>query len=248
MKKYLITTLVFLGILSMMLVHTCNKKKDYEKLQLIYEQTSITKDSLNRVIYVKDAKSVQDQESMKDLRAKLFETTEKYNKKVKEVKALIAQKTEVEVRDVPVPYIDTPKMKKWEDSVLANCKDVIKYYEDSSVMVGTSAKDSNQYYSIDMTIEKKNVKINSIKFVDSQYVALTEMKGGLFKRNTKGKLKFYVPARVRVEIKHTNPYFINKSIDAFFYEEKSKNNYGRGIIHGAAGAVILAILLIVSSS
>jgi hypothetical protein len=163
------------------------------------------------------------------------------------VKALIAKGTEVVIEDKPVPYIDTSRMKKWEDSVLSNCRDVIQYYEENTVPVGTLAKDSTQHYLMNMTVEKTNIRVNTIKFIDSQYVALTEMKGGMFKRNTKGKLKFYVPPRVRVEIKHTNPYFENKNVDAFFYESKSKNNYGRGIIHGAAGTFLLGILLILSS-
>jgi hypothetical protein len=225
---------------------SCKKDEEYASLQMKYEQAVKIKDSLGRTISVKDAEIVQNQESMKELRAKLFETTEKYNKKVKEVKALIAKGTEVIIKDKPVPYIDTPKMKRWEDSVLSNCRDVIHYYEENTVPIGTSAKDSNQHYVIDMTVEKTNIKLNTIKFIDSQYIALTEMKGGFFKRNTKGKLKFYLPSKVRVEIKHTNPYFENKNIDAFFYESKSKNTYGRGIVHGAAGALLLGVLLILS--
>jgi len=248
MKKLDSILLVLLAISVLFLTaRSCNLDKENQELTLKYENASKIKDSLGKAIYVKDVEIVSNQQSMEDLRAKLFETTEKYNKKVKEVKALIAKGTEVVVKDKPVPYIDTPKMKMWEDSVLSNCRDVIRYYEENTVAVGTLAKDSNQHYLIDMTVEKNNIKLNTIKFVDSQYVALTEMKGGMFKRNTKGKLKFYVPSRVKVEIKHTNPYFENKNIDAFFYESKSKNNYGRGIIHGAAGGFLLGILLILSS-
>lgn len=246
MKGQSFTILMLSVLLVTLCFYTCKNNNDYEKLKLMYDEASIVKDSLDKVIYAKDVKAVQDQESMKELRARLFETTEKYNKKVKEVKALIAKGTEVVLRDVPVPYIDTSKMKKWEDSVLSNCKDVIGYYEENTVPIGASAKDSNRHYQIEMTVEKNNIKLNTIKFVDSQYIALTEMKGGFLKRNTKGKLKFYLPPRVRVEIKHTNPYFENKNIDAFFYESKSKKNYGTGMVHGAVGAALLGILLILS--
>ena len=176
----------------------------------------------------------------------MFETTDKYNKKDKEVQALIAQGTEVVIHDVPVPYVDTPKMKQWEDSVLAACADVIKYYEDSTVKIGAKAKDSTAYYKIDATVEKKGIKMNEIKFIDSQYVAITKMKGGVLKRNTKGKFRLYVPPTTRVEIKHTNPYFQNTGVNSFVFEKKNNRGYGAGVLHGAIGGLIFGLLLTLS--
>jgi len=87
--------------------------------------------------------------------------------------------------------------------------------------------------------------MNEIKFIDSQYVALTQMKGGLFRKDTKGKLKLYVPSRTRVEIKHTNPYFQNTGVDAFLFYKKPKPSYGSGLVQGAVGtAIIIGLLLI----
>jgi hypothetical protein len=226
-------------------LRACDSNNEYKELQLKYEEASKIKDSLGRTITVKDAEIVTNQQSMQDLRAKLFETTEKYNKKVKEVKALIAQGTEVVIKDKNVPYLDVIEMRRWEDSVANACKDVIKYYEDSTVLVGTQAKDSTAYYKINATIQKNNLKINEIKFIDSQYISITEFKGGLFKRNTKGKLRFYEPRRTKVEIKHTNPYFENKNVDAFFYEKKRNfdmNSFIKGGVIGAAVALLLIAL------
>jgi hypothetical protein len=228
-------------------LRSCNENKEHEELKLKYEEASKIKDSLERTIYVKDVQIVNDQNSLQDLRAKLFETTEKYNKKVKEVKALISQGTEVIIKDHPVPYVDTSKMKQWEDSVLAECADVIQYYEDSTVKVGTQAKDSTPYYKIDATVGKEGIKMNEIKFVDSQYVALTEMKGGILKRNTKGKFRLYVPPTTRVEIKHTNPHFQNTGVDAFLFDKKPTRSYGAGVLHGALGGIIFTALLLTLS-
>ena len=85
--------------------------------------------------------------------------------------------------------------------------------------------------------------MNEVKFIDSQYVALTEMKGGLFRKDTKGKFKLYVPSRTRVEIKHTNPYFQNTGVDAFLFDKKPKPSYGSSLVQGAIGGFILALLL-----
>ncbi len=239
-------TSLMLAILVLFLsLRACDSNNEYKELQLKYEEASKIKDSLGRTITVKDAEIVTNQQSMQDLRAKLFETTEKYNKKVKEVKALIAQGTEVVIKDKNVPYLDVIEMRRWEDSVANACKDVIKYYEDSTVLVGTQAKDSTAYYKINATIQKNNLKINEIKFIDSQYISITEFKGGLFKRNTKGKLRFYEPRRTKVEIKHTNPYFENKNVDAFFYEKKRNfdmNSFIKGGVIGAAVALLLIAL------
>jgi hypothetical protein len=240
-KNWIIVVLVILFGISVFV--GCEKEKDYKKLEIQLEEATRIKDSLGKVIYVKDAEIVENQESMQDLRARLFETEEKYNKKVKEVKALIAQKTKVELVDVLVPYKDTTGMKKWEDSVKNKCANVIKFYEDSSVLVGTNAEDSTKDYNISLTILKEGIKIDSIKFIDSQYVSLTEFRGGFFKRNTKGKLKFYEPRRVKVEIKHTNPYFTNAGVNAFFYEEKSKNGYMAGLLHGTIVGSIINLLI-----
>jgi hypothetical protein len=235
-----------LAFIFFLVLKSCGKDGDYRELQLKYEEATKMNDSLGRTITVKDAEIVKNQESMQDLRAKLFETTEKYNKKVKEVKALIAQGTEVVIKDKPVPYLDSAKMKQWEDSIAHICKDVIRYYEDSTVLIGTQAKDSTAHYKIDATIGKTNLKINEIKFIDSQYVAITEFKGGFFKRNTKGRLKFYEPRRTKVEIKHTNPHFENKNIDAFFYEKNRKfdaNSFFKGSVIGASIGILLMALL-----
>ncbi len=240
------TSLMLAVVVIFLAFRSCGAQEEYDELKLKYEEASKIKDSLGRTIAVKDAEIVTNQQSMQDLRAKLFETTEKYNKKVKEVKALIAQGTEVVIKDKDVPYLDTARMKQWEDSVANICKDVIAYYEDSTVRIGSNAKDSTAYYKIDATVEKNSLKINEIKFIDSQYVSITEFKGGFFKRNTKGRLRLYEPRRTKVEIKHTNPYFENKNIDAFFYKKNRKFDahsfFGGGIMGVSIGILLMALL------
>jgi hypothetical protein len=246
MKRADFTSLMLVIIIIFLVFRSCGIQQENKELSLKYEEASKIKDSLGRTITVKDAEIVTNQQSMQDLRAKLFETTEKYNKKVKEVKALIAQGTEVVIKDKDVPYLDSARMKQWEDSVANICKDVIKYYEDSTVLVGSQAKDSTAYYKIDASVEKSGIKINEIKFIDSQYVSITEFKGGLFKRNTKGKLRFYEPRRTKIEIKHTNPYFENKNIDAFFYKKNRKFDahsfFGGGVMGVSLGILLMGLL------
>jgi len=241
-----IAIVCLVAIIIVLLFDKCKSNSAYSELVLKHEtDISKIKDSLGKVITVKDAEIVTNQQSMQDLRAKLFETTDKYNKKVEEVKVLIAQGTRVIIKEVPVPYVDSVKMKKWGDSVKLKCAEVIRYYEDSTVAIGTQAKDSTPYYKIDATVKKEGLKINEIQFIDSQYISITDFKGGFFKRNTKGKLRFYEPRKTKVEIKHTNPYFKNTNTDAFLFDGKKqkKPGYGAGIIHGIIIGGIATLVL-----
>lgn len=241
-KNLLIIGLVL--VIIMLMFDKCKTSEAFKVLQVKYEDASNVRDSLGNAIAVKDAEIVGNQESMKELRARLFETTERYNERVREVKALIANGTTVVIKEVPVPYVDTAKMKVWSDSIKAKCAEVIKFYEDSTVMIGKNAKANTPHYKIDATVLKEGIKINEVKFIDSQYVSITEFKGGFFRRNTKGKLRFYEPRRTKVEIKHTNPYFKNDNVDAFFYEDKDKKTYERGLLRGGIGGAIATIALI----
>lgn len=241
-KAFIIIILSILLIMS--LFKSCKENEAYQKLKLDLENTTKIKDSLGNVITIKDAQIVESKEAIKELRDAFFKTSESYNRQIKEVKALIVERTKVHIDSVDVPYVDSSAMKVWQDSVAKVCKDVIKYYEDSTVKINTSAKDSTKYYTVDMTVKKKSVSINELTFIDSQYVALTKMKGGLFRKDTKGKRKFYLPSKVRVEIKHTNPYFQNTGADAFLLDEKPKPTYGGGLLRGAIGGSILTILLL----
>lgn len=243
MKGSQFTALMLAIILLLVSLRACQNNREYEELNVKYEEAVKIKDSLGKTISVKDVEIVQNQEAMKNLRAELFQTTEKYNKKVKEVQALIAKGTQVVIKEVKVPYVDTVRMKKWADSITIKCAEVIHYYEDSTVRIGKQAKDSTKYYKIDATIQKEGIKMNEIKFIDSQYVAITKMKGGIFKRNTKGKFRLYVPPTTRVEIKHTNPYFQNTGVSSHVFEKKNNPGYGSGVLHGALGGFIIGLLL-----
>lgn len=236
---------VFILLSAGLLINSCSKDKKNKELVLNLEgQLTQVKDSLGRIITIKDVQVVESQESIKQLRAQLFETSEAYNKKVKEVKALIAQKTVFIVKDKLIPYKDTTGFKNWSDSIMANCRDVIKYYEDSTVLIGTTARDSTAYYDVSLTILKNGIRVDSVTLIDSQYVSITEFKGGILRRNIEGKFKIFLKKKIKVEIKHTNPNFKNIGIDAYMFEDKKKNLFIPGIITGAAAYFILTKLIL----
>lgn len=224
----------------------CNifQKNKIEKLIVEHnDKLGKIKDSLGGIITVKDAQITNDQESMKNLRSSLLQTEEKYNQKVKEVNSIISQKTKVMYKDKLIPYKDTIGTKRWQDSVMANCQDVISYYEDSTVLIGSTAKDSSKFFDISLTIQKKGIQVDSIKFIDSQYVIISKFKPQLFKKDTYGKFKIYQPSKTKVEIKHTNPYFENIGTDFIQFKPEKKKGYGTGLTHGVIGGTLLGLIL-----
>ena len=241
MKNIIIAALVVLA--GVLLFTTCTKTKQLQALQVKLEDTVFkVRNELNQEIALKEIQISDNQRSMKKLREELFNTTDKYNNKVLEVKALIAQKTKVRIDSVYVPYVDTVKMKQWSDTILSNCRDVIQYYEDSTVLIDTHAVDSTQHYTIDATIQKDGIRVNNIELIDSQYISVTKFKGGFLKKD-EGKLRFHVKRKIKIEVLHTNPYFKNIGLDGVLYEEPNKHLFIKGLGTGI-GLILLGLILI----
>lgn len=253
MKWSTFFNLLFGIIILSAIFYTCEQDKQKKRLEENNKQLTYQLDSAYTVmtrnaieLKVKDIQVTESQEQMKKLREELFQTTDKYNKKVKEVKALIIELGKVQIDTQFVPYTDTVKFKKWNDSIMANCRSVVQYYEDSTVLVGTKSSKTTEWYSITATIQKDGILIDSLLLPDSQYISITEFKGGFFKKNTKGKRKFYEPRKTKIEIKHTNPYFKTTGLDGFFFKKKPTKTYGNDLIHGAIAGGLLTILLFLS--
>ena len=239
--KYLI--IVLLSILVLVLSYlSINTAKDNQKLKLEYKTLSTEKNKLSQTVSMYEVIITQDQKQLKAYTDSIFNMDRRHKKEIKEVKAYYSSAITTKIDSIPVPYVDTVFTKKWSDSVLSNCKDVVRYYEDSTVLIGTKAKDSTKYYNVDMTVQKQGVMINSIQFIDTQHIRIVTVKGGLFKK--KGSERhFYVRPYTRVEVLHTNPYFINKGAEAALYTEKPRHHFLKGILTGAGGYFIITKVL-----
>jgi hypothetical protein len=215
----------------------CNKGKRIELLKTGLEKSQEQTNKLGQTVYSLEVQVMEKDDQLKEYTDSIFALGKKHEKQIKQIHAYYGSRTKVELDTVLVPYKDTAGMKDWEDSIALSCGDVIQYYEDSTIKIGTTASDSTAYYKVDMTVLKKGIQVNNLQFVDSQHVRFTSMKGGLFKRNAEGKLKFHVKPRMKVEVLHTNPYFVNTGIDATFIEPpKKKGQFLKGVIIG--GTVI----------
>ncbi|MEI6887628.1 MAG: hypothetical protein WCK31_05350, partial [bacterium] len=62
--------------------------------------------------------------------------------------------------------------------------------------------------------------------------------GGLFKRNSLGKVKFWTKKNIEVQVLHTNPLIKIKNINSVFYVPKVKQKWGERIAISAITAFL----------
>lgn len=236
-KNYLIGGLSLVLIFMLMLnINSCNGLKSSESKvnelrDSVVQVTTFLNQSGQKVEQL-EAQVTNNQASIRQLTEDKFNLTRKHEKEIKQIHAYYKGQTSVDIDTQYVPYVDTTGRKKWQDSVMANCKDVIDYYEDSTVLVGTQFKSDSSYYSIEGTVEKNGLKINHISIKDTQYIRFVTLKGGFFKK-VDNKTKFYAKRRVVVQVKHTNPYFNTTSGQGILYQPPKNNNFSKGAAFGS---------------
>lgn len=242
MKNFIfIATAVLLILFSVRMSYLYKNEK--EKLTLTLQESVEVKNRLGNTVSMFQAQLVEKDNLLKKYSDSIFQLGKKHERQIKEVKAYYASKIRTRIDSVEVPYIDTPAMRKWEDSVLLNCKDVIKYYEDSTVLIGTKASLTTPYYTIDATVNKTSLTIDSISIIDSQYIRVVMMKGGFFKKKL-GKRKFYTKPYPQVEVMHKNPHVKTIEAQATVVEDKrSGKPFLTGAIVGASLFFIITEIL-----
>lgn len=244
MKNLKTIIIVVLGIgLIFSLLDSCSNRRKNEELSFQLRVADSVKNKLGQTVYSQDVQITQKDEELKKYSDSVFNLGKKHARQIKEVHAYYASRTKVEMDSVLVPYEVKVKDKKWEDSIAQACKVVIDYYKDSTVKIGSKANDSSRFYKVELTVQKEGVLLNNIQFIDSQHIRIVTIKGGLLKRNYEGKFKFHVKKRMKVEVLHTNPYFVNEGINAIFVEEKKKNHFLKGLLLGG-GAVLITTLIL----
>jgi hypothetical protein len=106
-------------------------------------------------------------------------------------------------------------------------------------LIGTKASLTTPYYTIDATVNKTSLTIDSISIIDSQYIRVVIMKGGFFKKKL-GKRKFYTKSYPQVEVMHKNPHVKTIEAQATVVEDKRS---GKPVLTGAViGASLFFII------
>lgn len=249
-KSYLINNykniaLIVLSVLTLALSFTtCStinslskKEKDNLNLRLALQQTDSIKNKYGETINVQEVQATNDKNYIKELTDSIFNLKHKQDKQIKAVIAYYQSRTNIRIDSFETAWVDTAKMKHFADSVEQKCADVIKYYRDSTAPVGRVFTGSNEYLTVTSFLKSPtNLTISKIEMIDTLDIRVSELKGGLFKRNQKGKLKFLLKKSYRIEVKHSNKYFLNTGNTSIIYVPKNNYPLLKGVLIGAAGA------------
>jgi len=218
MKVKIIAVVVVILLLTIFAIDWGHNRR-YDKLQQQITAMQLENQQLRKMVNDNgDTISVQkviitsSQEALRSLTDSIFSLTRKQERQVKNIIAYFSEKVKVEMKEVEVPYVDTIAMKKFSDSILLNCKEVLIYMRDSTITVPRLAQDSTSLHKVIATVSKEKMTINSLSIPDSSYFRIDEIKGGLFKRN--------------YEIKsfHTSPYIYTTNQNSVIFKPKPKRN------------------------
>lgn len=206
----------------------CSKKKRAEKaetevalLTLDKQKSDSVINKLNQTVYTQEVVIVKNQESFKNYTDSMFNLFKKQERQIKNVIAYYKGSTNTTIEKVPVPYIDTLGLKKWEDSVQQRCSSVIAYYEANTISVPRTAKDSTANYSVDFSVRKDSLVVNEISIPDNQQLRFVTLKGGFLKKDTYGKRHFILGKKLQVQVLHSNPLIKVTGQSSVIFKESS---------------------------
>lgn len=186
------------------------------------------------------------QKTIKDLTLETFNLKKQDEKRIKQINALLKIKTEIRIDSVDVPYVDVIERKKFSDSLEKACAEVIAYFDSNylkvpqPVMIDSS---QNKDFQFAATIHKRNLVIDSIVLPNQQDIAVVETKGGFFRRNIDGRVKFFTPRKLEIMVKNTNKYINTKGMSSLVYQPKVGGRWLERIVSFAVGVAATIFIL-----
>lgn len=252
--KNIIGVGIFITILMLLsMVDSCKDKKYKDQYQsqldslILANQTLVVlKNKSDQKVIRQTAIVTDNQKALKEKAAEIFNLKKRDQKHVEEIKALITIKTKVRVDSIEIAYVDKEERKRFSDSLEKACKDVIAYYEDSTIKIGQKAKlDSlqNPDLQMDATITKTGIMIDSAVMPDNQAIAIYESKNGLLRRDVNGKLRLWTKPSLEVQVTHTNKYIHVTGMNSMIYQPKVKGRWLERLALVAAGIVGTILIL-----
>lgn len=164
-----------------------------------------------------------DKAAIKKLAEDNFDLKSDQKKRIKQYNVLLQQKTNTRIDSFEVAWVDTAAFKRFSDSVERNCSEVLSYYRDSFIKVPQAVvydTSKNKDFQFSGTVKKTGFDILSANFPDTQDIAIYETKGGLFRRNAAGKIKFFSRSQLEVKVKHSNKYIDITGMNSIIYKPK----------------------------
>lgn len=229
-SKFLTVKNILIGALliacAFLYIDGCNKQNNLKNelltAQIQNQKLDSVKNTLNQTVYKQQAIITDNQKALKAQSDEAFNLKRSYEKKIKDIHFYYKNQSKTELKDVLVPYVDSAERKRFSDSVEKKCKEVIDYLIDSTVKVGKKAVIDSSHYNISLSVEKAGIKVDSISFVDSQYLRIVEIKGGFLKKDFNGKRKLFLKKYLEVQVLHTNPHIKITGQNSIIYKKEKK--------------------------
>ncbi len=252
MRNINVTLTLVLAILVMVffLIRSCDNDKinNLESQLILLEGTNDSlytlTNKLGQTVTSQEAQIVQSKEELSKYADSIFKLQRKHEKQIAATIAYWKSKVDVQIVEVKVPYLDTPKMRKFSDSIRLMCKDVFKYMEDSTVTVPRTAKIDSLGIKGKFIISKSSLKIDTLSIIDTMHTRVVEIKGGFFKRREVGskKIQFYKRKTYEVQTMHTSPLFNTKWQKSYLYVPPKKYLLPKILIPVIGVIILLKVL------
>lgn len=247
MKKWFTTDrIIMIGLIVTLIIlllniDSCRGRKfsqqqgKIDSLTLANQKLVQDTNKLGQIISKQEIILTDNQKDLKKLTEDYFALQTKDKKRVKQINALIQEKTSTGVKDVDIPFEEEDE---WVDSPADTALQGIPCDSLGYVKVPQSLNHSEEYFQFKAKLLKEGLHIDSLNFPDSQRIAVLETKGGLFKRDTSGKVKLYRRPSLEIQVLHTNPYIQVQGLSSVVYQPKPKARWLERAIIFAAGVFI----------
>jgi len=230
MKTNRIIVAIFVIATILLMLNTCRLTKRQGKdaatisaLQLEKQRLDSLTNKQGETILYQESLITSSTDAIDELTDTIFNLRKK-DEKNQQTLAYYKSSNAINLVGVSVPYIDSIAMKEFGDSISAQCKEVIDYYNMNTIPIGMIAEDSTANYKISQTVESGGIKINNLVIPDTLQLRFVEKKGGLFK-----------PSSIQVQFKHSNPLVTTTQANSVFYVPKKKSFFKRVILPVAIG-------------
>lgn len=250
-KERLLIAISFIMVLFILShISTCYYNRDYnnqkatiDSLLLSNQKIDSILNKANQKITIQTAIVIDNQETIKSLSDSIFNLKNKSIRKSDKILAHISDYSSITVKDKFIPYKDTIAFKKFSDSITKKCSDVIDYYKNNTITVPRVALDSSNNFKLSATINKNGLKIDSLYIPDSIYTRIVEHKGGLLKRDSKGKRHFFLKRSIEIQTFHTNNLIVTNKLNSIVYKPKKNSTFTKNVVVAVAASILTIKLL-----
>jgi len=214
-------------------LQTCRYQKAVDEInqkEQVITQQELDKQTLHTIVN-KQKKTITEQnvltttsqKAINDLTDTIFNLKKKDAKNTQTI-AYYKAVTKLRIDSFDIPYLDTLAMKRFSDSVEAQCQEVLTFMRDSTIVVPKDVVMDDPNFSLSASIGKQSLLINALVIPDTLQLRFVEHKHGWFK-----------PKTVEVQWFHSNPLIQTTSANSAIYRPVKKSFFKRVILPVAIG-------------